>query len=174
MGRSYHQGKVGPQPHREAHQQYDNLQRLPLAQLGKPNGQDALCMDQTRISQVVKSTLAENLGSSLEPYSFTELDTVTSQELGEDTTKSSEHGPSTMNHLQLTVLRKKNGPKYLTRLGPYHGLPEEAGLALVAVFFMVTLPFPVISEEDGESFTAFPVKEVEERAIVEVAIIEIK
>ncbi|KAG5613838.1 hypothetical protein H5410_013662 [Solanum commersonii] len=134
-------------------------------------------MDQTRVAQVVKSTLAENLGSSLEPYSFTELDTVTSQELRENTTKSSKHGPSAMNHLQLTVLRKnspENGPKYLTRSGPYHGLPEEDGLALVAIFLMVTLPFPVISEEDGESFTALPAKEEEERAIVEVAIIEIK
>ncbi|KAG5613833.1 hypothetical protein H5410_013657 [Solanum commersonii] len=148
--------------------------------LASPNCQDALCMDQTWVAQVVKSTLAENLGSSLEPYSFAKLDTVTGQKLREDTSKSTKHGPSAVDHLQFTVLSEcfrlgaspENGPKYLTRSGPYHGLPEEAGLALAALFLMVTLPFPVISEEDSESFTAFPAKVEEERAIVEAAIIK--
>nr|XP_009628754.2 uncharacterized protein LOC104119055 [Nicotiana tomentosiformis] len=98
--------------------------------LASPNGQDALCVDQTWVAQIVKSTLAKNLRSSLEPYSLAKLDTVTCQELREDTTKSSKHGPSAVDHLQLTILGKK---------------------------------------EDGESFTAFPAKEGEERAIVEAA-----
>ncbi|KAG5591746.1 hypothetical protein H5410_042260, partial [Solanum commersonii] len=143
--------------------------------LASPNGQDTLCMDQTWVAQVIKSTLAENLGSSFEPNSLTKLYTITGQELRKDTTKSSKHGPSTMDHLQLTLgASPENGPKYLTRSGPYHGLPEETGLALAAVFLIVNLPFPVISEEDGESLTAFPTNVDEERAIVAAAIVEVE
>lgn len=48
-----------------------------------------------------------------------------------------------------------------------HGLPEETGLE--AAFLMETLPFPAFSAA-GESFTACPAKDGEERAIVEAAI----
>ncbi len=74
--------------------------------LASPDGQDALCMDQAWVAQVVKSTLAKDLGSSLEPHSLTKLDTITGQELGEDTSKSTKHSPSAVDHLEFTVLGK--------------------------------------------------------------------
>ncbi|KAG5622182.1 hypothetical protein H5410_007400 [Solanum commersonii] len=145
--------------------------------LANPDGQDALCMDQAWVAQVVKSTLTEDLGSSFEPHSLTKLDTVTGQELREDTSKSTKHSLSAVDHLEFTVLGKgfrlgdspENGPKYLTRSGPYHELLDEADLE--TAFLIVILPFPVISEEDGESLTACPEKEGEERAIVEAAMV---
>ncbi|KAG5622185.1 hypothetical protein H5410_007403 [Solanum commersonii] len=163
MGQSFHQGRVGQRPHQEVHLQYD--------------GQDALCMDQAWVTQVVKSTFTEDLRSSLEPHSLTKLDTVTGQELREHTSKSTKHSPSTVDHLKFTVLGKsfrlgdspENGPKYLTRSGPYHGLLDGADLA--TAFLIVILPFPEISEADGESFTACPAKEGEEIAIVAAAIV---
>uniref|UniRef100_A0A3Q7F276 Uncharacterized protein n=1 Tax=Solanum lycopersicum TaxID=4081 RepID=A0A3Q7F276_SOLLC len=145
--------------------------------LASPNGQDALCMNQAWVAQVVKSTLAEDLGSGLEPHSLTKLYTVAGQELRKDTSKSTKHSPSTVDHLEFTVLGKglrlgdspENGPKYLTRSGPYHGLLDGADLA--TAFLIVILPFPEISEAEGESFTACPAKEGEERAIVAAAIV---
>ncbi|KAG5614421.1 hypothetical protein H5410_014245 [Solanum commersonii] len=127
--------------------------------LTSPNGQDALCMDQAWVAQVIKSTLTENLGSSFEPYNFIEL------RYHYEPRARGRHNQE----LQAWPIYK-NGPKYLTRSGPYHGLPEETGLALVTVFLIMTFPFLVISEEDGESFTTFPAKEGEDRAIVEAAI----
>ncbi|NBI77222.1 hypothetical protein D3Z42_17640 [Lachnospiraceae bacterium] len=56
----------------------------------------------------------------------------------------------------------------MTRSGPYQGLPEETGLA--TVFLMETRPLPEIWEVEGESLTAWPAKEGEERAIEEAAI----
>ncbi|MDR5191943.1 hypothetical protein RHO47_25940, partial [Salmonella enterica subsp. enterica serovar Typhimurium] len=70
--------------------------------LGSPYGQDALGMDQAWVAQVVKPTFAKDLGSCLEPHSFTKLNTVTGQELGENASKGSKHGPSGMNHLKFT------------------------------------------------------------------------
>ncbi|KAK2985762.1 LOW QUALITY PROTEIN: hypothetical protein RJ640_025770 [Escallonia rubra] len=157
--------------------------------LSGPDRQDALGVDQAWVAQVVESTFAENLSSGLEPHCLAELDTF-----GEDASKGSKHGPSGVNHLELTVLgegfwisRKpgsvptvvtgkftgkgdspENGPKYLTLSGPYHGLPDET--ALLAVFLMVTLPLPKSSDADGATFTALPAKDGEERAIVEAAI----
>ncbi|KAM2512534.1 hypothetical protein PS1_036795 [Malus domestica] len=61
-------------------------------------------MDQARVSQVVETALTEDLGSGLEPYSLAELDTVAGQELEENASKSSEHGPSGVDHFELTVL----------------------------------------------------------------------
>ncbi|KAM7500598.1 hypothetical protein LguiA_025012 [Lonicera macranthoides] len=63
-------------------------------------------MDQARVTQVVKSTLTKDLGSGLEPYSFTELDAIAGQKLREDAPKSSKHGPSAMDYLEFTVLGK--------------------------------------------------------------------
>ncbi|KAK2987242.1 hypothetical protein RJ640_001758, partial [Escallonia rubra] len=72
--------------------------------LSSPDCQDALGVDQAWIAQVVESTFAENLGSSLEPHCLAELDTIAGQQLGEDASKGSKHGPSGVNHLELTVL----------------------------------------------------------------------
>ncbi|KAK2985766.1 hypothetical protein RJ640_025774 [Escallonia rubra] len=119
-------------------------------------------MDQTWVSQVIKATLAENLSSGLEPHSLAELDTIAGQQLGEDASKGSKHGPSGDGD------SPENGPKYLTRSGPYHGLPDET--ALLAVFLMETLPLPKSSDTDGATFTALPAKDGEERAMVEAAI----
>ncbi|KAL4589581.1 hypothetical protein LXL04_002489 [Taraxacum kok-saghyz] len=77
------------------------LNRTHQDDLGGPNGQDALGMDQTGVSQVIKPTFAKDLGSGLEPYGLTELDTIAGQELREDTSKSSKHGPSAVDHLKL-------------------------------------------------------------------------
>ncbi|KAL4589583.1 hypothetical protein LXL04_002491 [Taraxacum kok-saghyz] len=82
------------------------LNRTHQDDLGGPDGQDALGMDQTGVSQVIKATFAEDLGSGLEPYGLTELDTIAGQELWEDTAKSSKHGPSAVDHLKLAVLCK--------------------------------------------------------------------
>ncbi|KAK2994993.1 LOW QUALITY PROTEIN: hypothetical protein RJ640_030040 [Escallonia rubra] len=72
--------------------------------LSCPNGQDALGVDQAWVAQVVKSTLAKDLSSSLEPHSLAELDTVASQQLWEDASESSKHGPPAVDHLKLTIL----------------------------------------------------------------------
>ncbi|KAK2994988.1 hypothetical protein RJ640_030035 [Escallonia rubra] len=82
------------------------LNRTHQDNLSSPNGQDALGVDQVRVAQVVKSTLAKDLSSSLEPHSLTELDTVASQQLWKDTSEGSKHGPSAVDHLKLTVLGK--------------------------------------------------------------------
>uniref|UniRef100_A0A2P2LQR3 Chlorophyll a-b binding proteinic n=1 Tax=Rhizophora mucronata TaxID=61149 RepID=A0A2P2LQR3_RHIMU len=71
--------------------------------LTSPDGQDALSMDQAGVAQVVKATLAEDLGSGLEPDSLTELDSITSQQLREDTAEGSKHGPSAVDHLELPI-----------------------------------------------------------------------
>lgn len=65
---------------------------------------------------------------------------------------------------------QENGPKYLTRSGPYHGLPDDTFLDLAAVLSMVTRPSPIRVDEDGLSLTAWPTKEGKERAIVDEAI----
>jgi hypothetical protein len=67
------------------------------------------------------------------------------------------------------VTRQRNGPKYLTRSDPYHGLPDGP-FGLATVFLIVTRPLPRTSDAAGERFTAFPAKAGEERAIVEAAI----
>ncbi|KAK2985761.1 hypothetical protein RJ640_025769 [Escallonia rubra] len=72
--------------------------------LSSPYRQDALGVDQARVAQVVESTFAENLSSGLEPHCLAELDTIAGQQLGEDASKGSKHGPSGVNHLELTVL----------------------------------------------------------------------
>ncbi|KAK2991855.1 hypothetical protein RJ640_030030, partial [Escallonia rubra] len=74
--------------------------------LSSPNGQDALGVDQAWVAQVVKSTLAKDLSTGFEPHSLTELDTVASQQLREDTSEGSKHGPSAVDHLKLTILGK--------------------------------------------------------------------
>ncbi|KAL4563705.1 hypothetical protein LXL04_027750 [Taraxacum kok-saghyz] len=169
------------------------LNRAHQDNLGGPDGQDALCMYQTWVTQIIKSTFAKDLGSSLEPYSLAELDTVTGQELREDAPKSSKHGPSTVDDLKLTVLCKglwisrksggvppvvtweftgQNGPRYFTRSGPYHGLPDGATFLAAADFLIETRPAPISSELEGHVFTACPAKG-DESAMLEAAIVEV-
>lgn len=62
----------------------------------------------------------------------------------------------------------ENGPRYLNRSGPYHGLLD--GAALVAVFLMETLPLLTSVDVEGTDCTVCPAKEGEDRAIVEAAI----
>ncbi|WJZ96700.1 hypothetical protein VitviT2T_015359 [Vitis vinifera] len=99
-------------------------------------------MDQAGVAQVVKSTLAEDLCTSLEPHGFTELDSIPGQQLWEDAAKGSKHGPSAVDHLKLTVLgegrvsmRKTGfkapsgspwyGPDRVLYLGPLSGDPPS-------------------------------------------------
>ena len=63
----------------------------------------------------------------------------------------------------------ENGPRYLTRSGPYHGLPDGATFFADVVFLIETRPFPKSSDPEGAVFTACPAKG-EERAMVEAAI----
>jgi hypothetical protein len=43
----------------------------------------------------------------------------------------------------------ENGPKYLTRSDPYHGLPDGP-FGLATVFLIVTRPLPRTSDAAGE------------------------
>ncbi|KAL2553668.1 Uncharacterized protein Fot_07287 [Forsythia ovata] len=61
--------------------------------LASPYGQDALDMDQAWVFQVVKSTLAKDLGSGFEPHNLAKFDIVVCQILGKDASKISKHGP---------------------------------------------------------------------------------
>ncbi|KAK2982177.1 hypothetical protein RJ640_029080 [Escallonia rubra] len=53
--------------------------------LCSPNSKDAPSMHQAWVAQVVKPALAEDLSSGFEPHGLAELDSITGQELGEDT-----------------------------------------------------------------------------------------
>nr|GMD06540.1 Pectate lyase [Ipomoea batatas] len=136
--------------------------------LASPDGQDALSVDQAWVAQVVKTSLAEDLSSGLEPHRLAELDAVAGQQLRENASKSSKHRPSAVDHLQLTVLGEGLWVSREASSVPSVVAGELSGLA--APFLMVNLAFPVISGVEGESFTAFPAKEGEERAIVAAAI----
>nr|GMD03118.1 Chloroa_b-bind domain-containing protein [Ipomoea batatas]GMD05347.1 Chloroa_b-bind domain-containing protein [Ipomoea batatas] len=74
---------------------------------GRADGQDALRVDQARVAQIVQPSLAEDLGSGLEPHGLAELHAVPGQKLREDAAQSAEHGPPAVNHLQLTVLGER-------------------------------------------------------------------
>nr|GMD08232.1 chlorophyll A-B binding protein of LHCII type 1-like [Ipomoea batatas] len=137
--------------------------------LASPDGQDALCVDQAWVAQVVKTSLAEDLSSGLEPHRLAELDAVAGQQLRENASKSSKHRPSAVDHLQLTVLGEGLWVSREASSVPSVVAGELSVLA--ALFLMLNLAFPVISGVEGESFTAFPAKEGEERAIVAAAIV---
>nr|GME07781.1 chlorophyll A-B binding protein of LHCII type 1 [Ipomoea batatas] len=136
--------------------------------LASPDGQDALSVDQAWVAQVVKTSLAEDLSSGLEPHRLAELHAVAGQQLRENASKGSKHRPSGVDHLQMTVLGEGLWVSREASSVPSVVAGELSGLA--APFLMVNLAFPVISGVDGESFTAFPAKEGEERAIVAAAI----
>jgi hypothetical protein len=61
-------------------------------------------MDKARITEVVEATLAKDLGTSLEPHSLTKLDAIASKQLREDAAKRTKHGPTGVDHFELTVL----------------------------------------------------------------------
>ncbi|CAA6671375.1 unnamed protein product [Spirodela intermedia] len=148
--------------------------------LGGPDGQDALGVHQAGVTQVVQAALAEDLGPGLEPHGLAELDAVAGEQLREDAAQGAEHGPA--GGVPAVVAGElageegaspEKGPRYLTRSGPYQGLPEETGLGLAAAFLMEILPSPRTSEAAGASLTAFPAREGEERAMV-AAIVMVK
>nr|GMD04359.1 Chloroa_b-bind domain-containing protein [Ipomoea batatas] len=114
------------------------------------------------------------MSSGLEPHRLAELDAVAGQQLRENASKSSKHRPSAVDHLQLTVLGEGLWVSREASSVPSVVAGELSGLGLPAVFLMENLAFPVISGVEGETFTAFPAKEEEERAIVEAAIVEMK
>ena len=51
--------------------------------------------------EVLLTVLVEDLGTSLEPYWLLEGDTVLCQQLGEDASQSSKHGPPGVDDLDL-------------------------------------------------------------------------
>ena len=63
-------------------------------------------MDQGRVSEVVQSVVSEDGGSGLEPDGgITEVsDAVVGQQLRGDASERSEHGPASVDDLELTVL----------------------------------------------------------------------
>ncbi|KAM3412329.1 hypothetical protein ACQJBY_003806 [Aegilops geniculata] len=77
--------------------------------LACPDSKDALCMHEAGVAEVVEATLAEDLGTGLEPYGLAELDAVACKKLGEDASERTEHGPSAVDHLELPVLGKGLG-----------------------------------------------------------------
>jgi hypothetical protein len=72
--------------------------------LARPDGQDALRVDQARVAEVVEPALAEDLGARLEPHRLAELDAVAGEQLREHAPERAEHGPAAVDHLQLAVL----------------------------------------------------------------------
>jgi hypothetical protein len=72
--------------------------------LARPDGQDALRVDQARVAEVVKPALAEDLGPGLEPHGLAELDAVAGEQLREHAPERAQHGPAAVDHLQLAVL----------------------------------------------------------------------
>eukprot|EP00878_Enallax_costatus_P042974 GHUV01050510.1.p1 GENE.GHUV01050510.1~~GHUV01050510.1.p1 ORF type:complete len:118 (+),score=18.03 GHUV01050510.1:460-813(+) len=60
---------------------------LPETHLDGQCCQDALCVDQAVIAQVVQATILEDLGTGLEPHSLTKWHTVLGQQLRRDATQ---------------------------------------------------------------------------------------
>ncbi|KAK6919238.1 hypothetical protein RJ641_015142 [Dillenia turbinata] len=70
--------------------------------LDSPDCKNALGVDKVGIAKIVKSTLREDLSTSLEPDSLTEFDAVLCKDFGEDTAKRPKHCPAAVDHLKLT------------------------------------------------------------------------
>jgi hypothetical protein len=77
--------------------------------LACPDGEDALCVHEAGVAQVVQAAFAEDLGAGLEPDGLAELDAVAGEELGEDAAERAEHGPPAVDHLKLPVLGERLG-----------------------------------------------------------------
>ncbi|KAK6918742.1 hypothetical protein RJ641_017164 [Dillenia turbinata] len=74
--------------------------------LASPYCKNALGVDKVGVAKIVKSTLREDLSTSLEPDSLTEFDTILCKDFREDTAKCTKHCPAAVDHLKLTVLGK--------------------------------------------------------------------
>ena len=62
------------------------------------------------VAEVVKTTLREDLSTSLEPHGLTELNaSVLGQQIGGQAAESSQHSPTPMHHLSFTVGSKGGG-----------------------------------------------------------------
>jgi hypothetical protein len=67
--------------------------------LGGQGGDDALCVDQGGVAQVVQSVTSEDLCSGLEPGGLSELDSgVPLQQLWGDASQGSQHGLHTASY----------------------------------------------------------------------------
>jgi hypothetical protein len=75
--------------------------------LHRPDGEDALRVDQARVAEVVEPALAEDLRARLEPHGLAELDAVPGEELREDAAERAQHRPPGVDHLQLPVLGER-------------------------------------------------------------------
>ena len=71
--------------------------------LARPDGQNALRVNQAGIAQVVQPSRGENLGSGLKPHGLAELYAVLRQKLGGHDSQGAEHGPARVNDLELAV-----------------------------------------------------------------------
>ena len=99
----------------------------PGAYLAAEDGKDGLGMDEVRVAEVVQATVGEDLGAGLEPDTLTEGDAVAGEDLGGDTAEGAEHGPASMDDLELAVTLESLGvsgeasgvPAVVTREGPY-------------------------------------------------------
>lgn len=80
-----------------------------ISYLTSPDREDALSMDEVGVAEIVKATLGEDLGTSLEPHGLTKLHSILLKDFREDAPQSTQHGPSAVNHFQLTVPGKGLG-----------------------------------------------------------------
>ena len=72
--------------------------------LGEESSSDGLGMDKSGVTKVVEATILENGGTDLEPDGLTKVDgAVALEELGDDASKSTEHGPASVDDLDLAV-----------------------------------------------------------------------
>ena len=72
--------------------------------LASQDGKKGLSAHQVGVAKVVKTTLREDLGTSLEPHGLTELNTaVRGHQLRGQAAESSRHSPTGMDRLSLTV-----------------------------------------------------------------------
>ena len=78
--------------------------------LGEQGGGDGLGVDESGVAQVVEATVSEDGGTSLEPDGgITKLNAVLGEELGGHATKSTEHGPASVDDLDLAITGKGLG-----------------------------------------------------------------
>jgi hypothetical protein len=67
-------------------------------------GSDGLGVDKVGVTEVVKTLIGEDVGLASEPDGLTEVDgAVALEELGDDASKSTEHGPASVDDLDLAV-----------------------------------------------------------------------
>ena len=78
--------------------------KLIVQYLGGQGGDDGLCVNEGGVAQVVQAVRAEDGSSRLEPDWLLELDAaVASEQLWGHAAEGSEHGPPSVDQLELTV-----------------------------------------------------------------------